>query len=233
EADELRDFGSRDFKRFQEDPSYETFIQDGGTNVLYIEFAMIAQPEGQFGAAYKPPFDDIRVRQAVGYGINPDEMLDKVLLGIAQRNYGPMPSGLWAYKPEIEQFGFHPDPAKASALLDDAGWVAGGDGVREKDGKKLEVLFWTWNDANNEKCAQIIQNQLGQVGFKVNIQSLEGATMLASLDKNEHDFNFMSFSLPEPDVLRLITQYSWGLGRYNDEQFQDLVGQALKTTDQA
>src|SRR5262249_6049514 len=129
EIEHMMDFPALDVKRYQDDPDYQVLVASGGTNVLYIEFAMIKLPEGTFGAQFKPPFDDLRVRQAVGYGINPDEMLDKVLLGIGQRNYGPMPTGVWAYKPEIEQFGYHFDPDKAKALLDEAGWVVGTDGV--------------------------------------------------------------------------------------------------------
>jgi peptide/nickel transport system substrate-binding protein len=221
---------ARDVEQYQNDSDYEVFVAASGTNVLYIEFVSYEVPEGEYGAKFKPPFDDILVRQAVGAALNIDEMLDKVLLGRADRNYGPMPSGLWAYKPEIEQFGFHYDQDKARALLDQAGWVdSDGDGVREKDGNKLEVLFWSWVDADNEKCAQIIQNQLGQVGFKVNIEMLENE--IARQSERVHNFNFNSFSLPEPDVLRLITEYPWGLGLYKDEQFKTLVNQALLTTD--
>ena len=129
---------------------------------------------GQFGALFKPPFDDLRVRQAVGYGINVDEIIENVLLGLAARNYGPMPTGLFAYKPEIEEFGYHYDPEKAKSLLEEAGWVdSDGDGVREKDGAPLEVLFWTWMAGRNEKIAQVMQSQLGQVGFKVNIEAMD------------------------------------------------------------
>src|SRR5262249_1364832 len=126
---------ARNAQRYQEDPDYQVFIAPDGTNVLYIEFAMIELPKGEFGAQFKPPSDDLRVRQALGAGLNIDEMLDKVLLNMGgQRNYGPMPTGVWAYKPEIEEFGFHYDPERAKALLEEAGWVdTDGDGIREKD----------------------------------------------------------------------------------------------------
>lgn len=224
---------AREVERYRSDADYQVFVADSGTNVLYIEFAMYPLPDGQeFGAQFKAPFDDVLVRQAVGAALNIDEMLEKVMMGIGARNYGPMPTGVWAYKPEIEEFGFHYDPEKAKALLDEAGWIdSDGDGVREKNGEKLEVLFWSWVDADNEKCAQIIQNQLGQVGFKVNIEILENA--ISRLTENVHHFNFMSFSVPEPDVIRLITNYPWGLGHYKDETYQGLVNDALKTTDHA
>lgn len=222
----------REVKRLQEDPAYEVFISPRGNDLWYVEFAMDAPPEGQFGAQFKPPFDDVLVRQAVAYGINADEMIANVLEGLAERNYGLMPTGMFPYKPEIEEFGYHYDPEQAKSLLEQAGWVdSDGDGVRENNGSPLEVLFWAWDDSTPQKLAQIIQSQLGQVGFKVNTEILEVGTLLARLPENVSNFNLMGWGQTDPDMLRGMTNGTWGLGRYHDEQFQKLVSDALKTTD--
>ena len=112
----------------------------------------------------------------------PTSIIENVLYGLATRNYGPMPTGLFAYNPEIEQFGYHYDPEQANALLDEAGWIdSDGDGVREKDGTPLELLFWTWNDSagRTRRSSQVLQNQLAQVGIKITIETLDVATLIA------------------------------------------------------
>src|SRR5262249_22984188 len=120
------------------------------------------------------------------------------------------------------------------ALLTEAGWAdTNGDGVLEKGDAKLEVLFWGFSDPTYDKVAQVIQNQLQQVGFKVNLQTLEGGTMLAGLSKNTSDLNLMGWGQTEPDMLRGMTNGTWGLGRYRDQQTQTLLTQALETTDRA
>ena len=224
----------REVQRFQEDPAFEVLIPKTSTGTHYVEFSMIEPPAGEFGAQWKPPFDDIRLRQAVAYAINTDEILENVLFGLGTRNYGPMPTGLFAYKPEIEEFGYHFDPERAKALLAEAGWAdADGDGVLEKGNAKLEVLFWGWSGQPYEKVVEVIQGQLQQVGFKVNLQLQEVGTFLARLPENISDLNFMGWGQTEPDMLRGMTNGTWGVGRYRTEACQKLVTDALKTTDPA
>src|SRR5262249_46180609 len=158
---------------------YRVYVSNASTGLWYLEFAMLDVPQGQFGKQWKPPFDDIRMRQAVAYAINVDEMIASVMEGLATRNYGPMPTGLFAYKPEIEQFGYHYDLAKAKALIAEAGWVAGSDGVLAKGDTKLDLVLWSWQDNPNEKIVQIIQNQLGQLGFRVKTLLQDVATWIA------------------------------------------------------
>src|SRR5262249_1635390 len=111
------DIPAKDFAQFKANADYQVYAATESANLAYIEFSMV-KPDGEYGTVFKPPFDDIRLRQAVAYGVNADEIVEKVLFGRGTRNYGPIPTVQFAYNPDIERYGFHFDPAKAKALLD-------------------------------------------------------------------------------------------------------------------
>ncbi len=67
-----------------------------------------------------PLFSDKRVRQAIAYAINKDEIIQGVLLGLGKPATGPLKPSTWAYNPKVKQYTY--DPAKAKELLAQAGW---------------------------------------------------------------------------------------------------------------
>ncbi|MGB3328146.1 MAG: ABC transporter substrate-binding protein, partial [Thermomicrobiales bacterium] len=233
----------REVERFQSDDQYQVVIPERSTNIWFIEWSIDPPADAATPVAggtpvagskpsFKAPFfDDIRVRQAVAYAINPDEIISGVFQGLATRNYGPIPTGHFSYNPDIEQYGFHFDQEKAKALLDEAGWVLNGD-VREKDGKKLEPLLWTWNAGNNVSTVQVLQNQLAAVGFAVKVETMEIATLLARQPENVSDFDVMSWGWPEPHLMKMMVDGEGGLSSYHDPDYLALVDEAARVTDQ-
>jgi peptide/nickel transport system substrate-binding protein len=217
----------------QENSDYQVIVPTSATAATFLEFAMVKIDPGQYGAQWKAPFDDVRTRQAVACAIDIDSIIKNLLFGLAIHLYGPMESGLFAYKPEIEQYGYHYDPEKAKALLDEAGWVDAGDGTRAKDGVNLEVQLWCWTDGTMERVAQVLQNQLAQVGIAVQVQTLETGTFLATVLDSPANFALSGRGSPEPDVLRSLIDSDYNLiTYYQDEQYLDLVTQASVVTDQ-
>jgi len=223
-----------EYPNFKDNEDYQVIVAEGGTSITSVEFQTIKPPEGQApgDAQFKPPFDDLKIRQSVAYAIDADSIINEVLNGLAQRDFGPMPTGLYQYDPAIEEFGYAYDPDKANSLLDEAGWTMGGDNVREKDGNKLEVKFWVWSGGNEEKIAQVWQNQLGEVGMKLNIETLDIGTMVARLPEGANDINYMQVGWPEADILFVLTSFDWGVGRYQPKDYIDLITQARQTSDQ-
>jgi peptide/nickel transport system substrate-binding protein len=210
-----------------QDNSDVQLLSAQGTDIVFLEFAMKA-PEGTNGAIFKPPFDDLKVRQALAYAVNADEIIDKVLEKQAIRNYGPLPTGNVGYDPDIEQAGYHYDADKANQLLDEAGWVKGDGDVRQKDGKPLSILFWTWSGGSEERSAQVIQNQLNAVGFDCKLETMENATFLSRLVEPDNPCNLdlVSWGWPEPDLLYLMSTVDAAFGFYRPENYRELISDA-------
>ncbi len=83
---------------------------------------------------------DKRVRQAMEYGFDKETLNNVLNKGLSTPNYYPWHEGAYAFEPNVTIYKF--DPAKAKALLDEAGWkLAAGQTIRQKDGKPLEIKF--------------------------------------------------------------------------------------------
>src|SRR6266566_601330 len=82
-----------------------------------------------------PPFDDMRVRRAFYHAVDSGTLIRQVLQGYAAPATGQFPPSSWAFDPSVKGYPF--DPARAKALLAEAGWKPGPDGVLVKDGKRL------------------------------------------------------------------------------------------------
>jgi peptide/nickel transport system substrate-binding protein len=227
------DMPEREVETFRDDPAFTIYITPGGRGLDYLEFRTAPPTGDDYMSAWQPPFDDIRVRQAAAHAIDADAIVETVLFGLATRLYGPMPVGIFAYRPDIEQYGYHYDPDKAKALLDEAGWVAGSDGVREKDGQKLDLLMWGWNEDIRVKCIQVLQNQLGQVGFNISVQTFDPATFIARVGgDNQSNLDFSASGASDPSFISAILHGTFsGLQNYRNPEVLDLLDQGGKVAD--
>ncbi|NTE89047.1 ABC transporter substrate-binding protein [Agrobacterium rubi] len=122
-----------------------------------------------------PPYDDVKVRQALQAGINRQEIIDtvytpdwKLATSFIQSNVPGATdhSNLLAY-----------DPGKAEKLLEEAGWVKGADGIRAKDGKQLTLTIHS-NPylATSKSVDELIAQQLGKIGWNVAIRAYDVVT---------------------------------------------------------
>ena len=149
-----------------------------------------------------PLFADKRVRQAIAHAVNRVEMIDGVLLGLGKPATGPYKPGTWAYNPNVRDYPY--DPAKAKALLAEAGWKdVNGDGILEKDGRPFAFEIIT-NQGNEirAKCSEIIQRRLAEVGIQVKIRVVEWAAFVKDfINKRKFDATILGWSIPmEPDL---------------------------------
>jgi len=124
------------------------------------------------------PFTGAKTRQAISHAINRKGMVDSVLKGHGSLLNGPfLPTG-WAATPEATAT-WDFDVAKAKQLLAEDGWKAGADGILAKDGHKFEFeLMTNAGNKRRESYAAIIQQNLADVGIKVNIKALDFSAMI-------------------------------------------------------
>lgn len=217
--------------RFQDQDAYELHIPEQSTGIMFLEFSM-AETNGKL--EFVAPVNDVNVRKAMAHAIDSQTIVDRVLFGLAVRNFGLMPTGNLGYTPEIEEFGYHYDPEKAKSLLEEAGWTEGDDGVRQKDGKPLEMVFWTWSDTTQQRTAEVIQAQLAEVGISANLEVMEVATLLARLtDDNQSQIDLMSWGWSEADLLYMMTSGSSQFGLYQEysPEYKEQVTAARQTSD--
>ncbi len=149
-------------------------------------------------------FQDKRVRQAIAYAINKQEIIDGVLLGLGRPAVGPYKPGTWWYDSNVKTYPFEPD--KAKQLLAEAGWKdKNADGILVKDGQPFSFTIRT-NQGNQvrQDTAEIIQRRLRAVGIDVKIHVVEWAAFLNTFIR-KRDF--------EAIVL------GWGLG-LDPDQFE-------------
>ncbi|HEX5773156.1 MAG TPA: peptide-binding protein [Geomobilimonas sp.] len=149
-----------------------------------------------------PLFSDRRVRQALTSAISKDEIVQGVQFGMGQVAHGPYKPGTWPYNPNVRDFPYNPD--RARALLAEAGWYArNGDGVLMKDGKPFSFTILT-NQGNDQrlKTALIIQQRLKAVGIEVKIRTIEWASFLKNfIDKGDFQAIILGWTIgQDPDL---------------------------------
>jgi peptide/nickel transport system substrate-binding protein len=127
-----------------------------------------------------PVLQETAVRQAIGYALDMDLFIDAILLGLALPANGLYPPYTWMYEPDVKQYSY--DPAMAEQLLEDAGWVMGADGIREKEGQPLEFSMSTFlGHEAGEQFLAAAQEWLAAVGIRMQIEIIELATWIDSL----------------------------------------------------
>ena len=137
-----------EFKRMNEIPFLKVYSQPS-LGYTYIGYNL-----------KNPLFQDKRVRQALTYAINREEIVQYVLYGLGVVATGPFPNHLWYYNPNVKPIPY--DPQKARQLLAEAGWKeTNKDGVLVRDGKPFRFTLIT-NSGNDTRrdVGVLVQRQL-------------------------------------------------------------------------
>jgi peptide/nickel transport system substrate-binding protein len=163
------------------------------------------------------PFDDVRVRKAINYAIDKQEIIDGVYLGLGINIASPYKPGTRWSNPDLKP---HPyDPAKARQLLKEAGFTdTDGDGMLERDGKPLAFEIITNNgNKEREKTAVFIQRKLKEIGIDVSIRTIEWASFISRFIKTgDFDVVILGWGLGlDPDQFNIWHSSQQAPGQFN------------------
>jgi peptide/nickel transport system substrate-binding protein len=155
-----------------------------------------------------PLLAERKVREAIALGLNRQEMLGSFFNAQGTVISGPYAPGSWAYNLDVKPLPFNPE--KARALLAEAGFRPGADGVMEKGGKKLALSLKVPIEKESEAVKRVVlafQNYLKGVGIAINVEFKEWQAwkedvfvehnfdiMFASWRVQIHPYKFFSFA---------------------------------------
>ncbi len=152
----------------------------------------------------KPPTDDPAVRRAIKHALNQEAIVREVFHGEFPHARGPLSHFTLGYNPAVEQV-YPPDPAKACALLDAAGWrVPAAGGIRQKDGQPARVIFYALPVNFYPEFGRLVRQQLGEVGIDVDVRTLSPADWIRGANAGEHNLVPQGKYASGPQILSFI-----------------------------
>ena len=187
-----------------------------------------------------PFFTEIPVRQALMWALDRDLIAESVYQGYAARADGTQPELSIAYAPDRIETIYTYNPDRANQLLDGAGWVAGADGVRAKDGVRLsfECLF-SEGYAAYEQQIPAMQQYWADVGIEMNPVALPFTTLLDRVLAGDMQMTVLGFTWDvngdQGDMFRssAIPNAGFNTGHYDNPRYDELDAAQFAELDQA
>jgi peptide/nickel transport system substrate-binding protein len=184
-----------------------------------------------------PILADVRVRRALAHAINRGDIVRHLQRDLAEEASGIIPPVSWAYARDLPSFAY--DPARAKALLDEAGFPdPDGDGPRPR----IRLTLKTSTTEAYRLQAAVLQQQLKEVGVELDLRSYEFATLFADVVRGNVQLYTMIFvggSVADPDILRRVFHSSqvpprgFNRAHYTNPDVDALLDQATSAVTEA
>ncbi|MDQ3655809.1 MAG: ABC transporter substrate-binding protein [Chloroflexota bacterium] len=227
EADIIDAPPAEDIPILMDDPSFQvsSFVVPGMPEICNINIT-------------SGPTQELAVRQAMQHGVDREALALVLFDGGFPAGYGPLTSGSWAYLDGIADM-YPYDQALAAQLLDEAGWVVGANGIREKDGQPLTVRAVTTAGGYPQTVAEFVQASLIELGFDYVVEAMEYEATARRYADNDYEVARLGYALIDPhDAFFLAYDSSQitGGGQFNrsrveDPIIDDLIQQGVAESD--
>jgi peptide/nickel transport system substrate-binding protein len=193
----------------------------------------IGTPNGMPINVSKFPTDDPKVREAIMYAVDQEKLVKDVLFGVDTAAHTVLTAITPGYsKSSAALYSYNPD--KANALLDEAGWTKGSDGVRTKSGQKLALNIILFSGAGFELPTQFVVSELAKVGFTATTTVQPFATAQGSFNAGEHNLGAFGYYGADPYLLNIWVNsnaikagFNWS--HYANPEIDKLIAKANST----
>lgn len=214
-----------DSQRLAEDPNFTVIATStGGVKHIMLNNQL-------------PQLSDKRVRQALLMGLDRQRIIDDLWNGaatIAHSNLAPK----YAFysldeDPSLKRYEY--DPEGAMALLDEAGWVVGEDGIREKDGVKLTFTCTTiTGDQARRPIAEFAQQQFQEIGVDMQLAeaplaSIQEGQRNGTIDSSLYNWTYGSVDPNPASTLRSDGGQNWN--NFVNARVDELIDQGVSIAD--
>lgn len=173
---------------------------------------------------------DVKVRRAINLAIDREEMIENVLNGYGTAAYSVCDKMPWYNEEAVTEY----DLDAAKALMEEAGWTQGDDGIREKDGEKAELtLMFSNGDSVRQALAEDTANQLRELGIEV---KTEGVGWDTAYERAQSDPLMWGWGAHTPMELYNIYHTIGETGSaeyspYSNETVDKYMDEALRSSD--
>jgi peptide/nickel transport system substrate-binding protein len=141
----------------------------------------------------KPAVNDPVLRKAMVMAVNRDAIAKAVWFGAATPADSYLNPAVLDFDPKSKAAFPAYDPAAARKLLDEAGWTAGPDGIRAKDGVRASFLLYGISDTLNNRSVEAIQADLKRIGVEMKVQMWDATVAWGKLATQEFGAFMMSY----------------------------------------
>jgi oligopeptide transport system substrate-binding protein len=199
----------------------KTIMADPALSKEIVRYARLSTYGFCFNVAV-PPFDNVKVRQAITTAIDRNAFVDKVRGGVGKATTSWIPPGMPGYDASLgTQYAFN--PAKAKQLLSDAGY---------SDVSKLPPIKFQYADsAGNKTIAQFLQGQMkDNLGIDITLEPMETKAFSTAYNQKQYSWKWGGWGADYPDPENWLPELFGTTGgnnkqNYSNKQFDDLSKQ--------